>query len=183
MFEGPEEVLKRALKGERAAQEKLYLKHYNYAISVAMRYGGSRLEAQEVVQDAFINMFRRLETFDLEREFRPWFRRIVINASIDYFRKYHKSAELDNAFEIMENDSKVGAEILDELSSEDIMKAVQQLPPSYRIAFSMHVVDGYKLEEIAESLGVTVGSIKSNLFKAKARLKELLENWNHLDES
>lgn len=183
MFEGQEEVLKRAIKGERAAQEKLYVKNYNYAISIAMRYGGSRLEAQEVVNDAFINMFKRLDSFDLEREFKPWFRRIVVNASIDYYRKYHKSTALDDALEIMENDSAIEAEVLDDLSNEDIMKAVQALPPSYRMAFSMHVVDGFKLEEIAESLDISVGSVKSNLFKAKAKLKDLLNHWNYNNES
>lgn len=175
------ETLERALKGERSSQEKIYLKHYNYAISVAMRYGGSRFEAQEIVQDAFVNMFKRLETFDLEREFRPWFRRIVINSSIDYYRKYHKANEIKTNDELYDNDSSVDADVLSSLSANDIMLAVQQLPPSYRIVFVLHVVEGFKHEEIAEQLGITVGTTKSNLFKAKAQLREMLNQWNHAD--
>ncbi len=181
MSNNPNEILERALNGERASQEKIYLKHYNYAISVAMRYGGSRFEAQEIVQDAFVNMFKRLETFDLEREFRPWFRRIVINSSIDYYRKYHKANEIKTNDELYDNDSSVDADVLSSLSANDIMLAVQQLPPSYRIVFVLHIVEGFKHEEIAEQLGITVGSTKSNLFKAKAQLREMLNQWNQAD--
>lgn len=181
MSNNPNEILERALKGERSSQEKIYLKHYNYAISVAMRYGGSRFEAQEIVQDAFVNLFKRLETFDIDREFRPWFRRIVINSSIDYYRKYHKANEIKTNDELYDNDSSVDADVLSSLSANDIMLAVQQLPPSYRIVFVLHIVEGFKHEEIAEQLGITVGSTKSNLFKAKAQLREMLNQWNHTD--
>jgi RNA polymerase sigma factor (sigma-70 family) len=75
----------------------------------------------------------------------------------------------------------VDADVLSNLSANDIMLAVQQLPPSYRIVFVLHVVEGFKHEEIAEQLGITVGSTKSNLFKAKAQLREMLNQWNHAD--
>jgi RNA polymerase sigma-70 factor (ECF subfamily) len=157
----------------RHSQRKLYEHFYGYGMSVALRYSESREEALEIVNDSFLKVFNRLDQYDPAFPFKVWFRKILINSSIDYFRKFHKHPKVLEITEI--GDLKDTNSTLFDISPEDnMLPVVQKLPPAYRIVFNLYVMEEYKHHEIAEMLDISVGTSKSNLARAKVKLRELL---------
>ncbi len=139
-----------------------------------MPYSKSKEEAEEIADDAFLKVFKNLNTYDMDLSFKGWFRRILINSAIDYYRrnkKHNKSVDLDHAPEIESFDNN----IIDILSVNEIMQVVQGLPPAYKIVFNLYVLEGYKHREIAKQLNISEGTSKSNLSKAIAKLKSKLK--------
>jgi RNA polymerase sigma-70 factor (ECF subfamily) len=177
--------LKRLLEGclrqDRTSQKLLYKEFYGYGMSICLRYTDSRDEAAEILNDGFMNVFNNLKDFDLSRPFRPWLRKIMINLTINL---YHKKQRQIMTEEI--NDNHHGAErdrenILAGISYQEVIELLQKLPPAYRAAFNLHVIEGYSHEEIAVMLNISVGTSKSNLFKAKEKLKKIMKNYFELD--
>lgn len=161
------------LKGKRKSQEKLYQRFYAYGMSVCLRYTDTEEEALEVLNDGFMKVFTKLETFDTEKPFQSWFRRILINTSIN---QYHKSQKHKNNLPIEEGAQVAGENsILSQLSYEEMIKLIQELSPVYRTVFNLHVIDGYSHEEISEALQISVGASKSNLSRARANLRAMLK--------
>jgi len=165
-------ILKGCRKQKRSAQQALYMHFYDYAMSIAMRYSGNVMEAQEVTNDAFLKVFGKLDRYDEARSFKGWLRRIVVNTAIDYHRRNLKFAhhqDIETAFEVQNEE-----QVLSSLSEGELMEAVQALSPAYRTIFNLYAIEGYKHEEIAEQLGINAGTSKSNLAKARAKLKEII---------
>jgi len=165
-------LLKGCRKKNRKAQKELYMLFYNYAMSVAMRYSSDPMEAQEIANDAFIKVFNKLDLYDEAKSFKGWLRRIVVNTSIDYHRKsmkFSKQQNIEDALHVSDPE-----QALSRLSERELLDFVQQLSPAYRTIFNLYVIEGYKHEEIAKQLGINVGTSKSNLAKARAKLKELI---------
>ena len=161
-------------KGKSESQRELYTRFYNYAMSICLRYSKNRQEAEEIVNDGFIKVLSNLDKFNVNLSFKGWVRRIMINSSIDFFRrneKHYHSLDIVYAQNVS-----VSAQGLHNLSEEEIMKVVQDLPPSYRIVFNLFVVEGYKHNEIAQKLGISAGTSKSNLAKARMKLKVMLKS-------
>ena len=143
-------------------------------MSICLRYSKNRPEAQEIVNDGFIKVFTNLDKYSDTLSFKGWLRRIMINASIDFFRrneKHYHAIDIIHAQGVMVNE-----ESISKLSEAEIMQAVQHLPSSYRIVFNLYVVEGYKHEEIAQKLDISVGTSKSNLAKARMKLKLIMKN-------
>lgn len=173
-------ILKRAAKGHKQSQYELYESFYGYCMSVSLRFCDSREEAKEVVHDSFIKAFAKLGSVVSEDSFKPWLRRIVVNTSIDYYRK---NATEVHHLDIIEHDSiDVTENAIDKLSAEDIFKAIALLPPGYRMVFTLYAVEGYKHDEIGEKLGISTGTSKSNLSKARAKLQKLILEMNEVKE-
>ncbi len=168
-------LVEECLRGNRKAERRLYDLFYSYGFSIALRYANSREEAEEICADGFIKMFKHLEQYDPEQPFKPWLRRIFVNAAIDHIRKYKKHnsrhfVETDKAEHVSSSFNEAPAN----LGYEELMQCVHQLPPVYRTVFMLYAIDGYKHHEIAEKLGITVGTSKSNLAKARKKLQELI---------
>lgn len=147
---------------------------YAYGMSITMRYADSRDRAVLILNDAFMKVFENIRKYDRHRPFKPWFRQIIVNTAINHFnanKKYQKWEGLE------ENSAHMGREetIISGLSYDEIIEMVQQLSPAYRTVFNLYVIDGFKHEEIAELLGISVGTSKSNLHKAKQNLRAMLE--------
>lgn len=144
---------------------------------VALRYANNKEDAKEILGNAFIRVFKKLNHYDLDRPFDAWFCRLIIHASSDYYR-YAKDPylEIDSRESLMMEDPSV----LDYLSYEEILKCITQLSPQYRMVFNMYVIDGYKHQEIAEILNISIGTSKSNLNKAKKQLKKIIEETNEV---
>ena len=143
-------------------------------MSICLRYSKNRQEAEEIVNDGFIKILSNLDKYNVNLSFKGWLRRIMINTSIDFFRKNEKHY---NSLDIVyAQNVSVSAEGLKKLSEEEIMNVVQNLPPSYRMVFNLFVVEGYKHDEIAQKLGISVGTSKSNLAKARMKLKIMLQS-------
>jgi len=161
-------------RGDRKSLNQLYQKFYGYAMGICLRYARSREEATEIVNDGFYKVMTNLDKYTPGLSFKGWLRRVMINASIDHFRKHEKHY---NSFDISYvNHEYVTPDALQALSEEVILDAVQKLPPSYRIVFNLYVIEGYKHDEIAQKLGISVGTSKSNLNVARAKLMKALGN-------
>lgn len=172
-------VIEGCLKNDRRSQERLFQLYYGKLIVVALRYLSDRDTAEEVLQNSFIKIFEKLDTFDSSGSFDAWGKRIVANTAIDYLRKAKKDllfAGTDVFFVTETEDPIVDAENVESLSirGELALDAVQQLSPAYRTVFNMFVIENYSHKEIAEKLGISEGTSKSNLAKAKINLKAIL---------
>lgn len=168
-------IIEGCYKKQRESQKRLYKLHYAYGMSITMRYAKSRDEAAQIFNDAFMKVFTNIKSYDINRPFKPWLRRIIINTAINHFHKTNKDGvRLQNLN--MKNESlKVDETITSGISYTEIIEMVQQLTPAYRTVFNLYVIEGYKHREIAEKLGISEGTSKSNLSKAKQNLQSMLE--------
>lgn len=147
---------------------------YAYGMSITLRYANSRNEGAAILNDSFMKVFENIDQFDTERDFKPWFRRIVINTAIN---EYHKNKKrMEKVEPISErHDLLTDNKIVNGISYAEIIELIQKLSPVYRTVFNLYVIEGYKHREIAEMLEISVGTSKSNLSKAKSNLRDLLE--------
>lgn len=167
-----ESLLKACLRGQARAQRRLYNQYFAYVLTVCLHYAPTREAAEEMAQNAFVRMFRRLDTFERRGNFRAWLRRLTVNCAIDYLRKYRRPLFLVEEFDPTLEPSEPNA-ALRQLEREDVLALLQQLPVSYRLVFNLFVLEEYTHPEIAEELGISVGTSKSNLSRARRKLRQL----------
>jgi RNA polymerase sigma-70 factor (ECF subfamily) len=175
------ELITRAQRGEEQAFEALFHQHKQRVYSLCLRMIGNTAEAEELTQEAFLQVFRKIHTFRGESAFSTWLHRVTVNIVLMRLRKKTISMTPleDNARgeEFDKQRKQYGAPDLGLASSIDRMnleRAIAQLPHGYRQAFVLHDVQGYEHNEIAAMLGRSIGNSKSQLHKARARLRELL---------
>lgn len=142
-------------------------------MSICLRYAHDKEEAIEVVNDGFLKIFQHIDDFDTTRPFKAWLGRIMVNTSIDRLRS-RKKIVFTNDLAIAEEPS-IAAEAIDKLSYEELLYLIQTLPPTYKTVFNLFVIEGWQHQEIATLLGISEGTSKSNLFKAKKILQEKIE--------
>ncbi len=166
------DIISGCLSGSRKMQEALYAKYASKMYAVCLRYSGNADDAQDLLQEGFIKIFKNLDKFRSDGSFEGWIRRIFVNTSIEYYRK--KSAlqkKIDPAEVVVEDKSFT---ILDELAEDDIINMIRELPPGYKLVFNMHVIEGYSHKEIADLLNINEGTSKSQLARAKMALKKMI---------
>ncbi len=166
------QLIRGCIRHDRKSQKMLYKAFYGFAMAICLRYAGNRDEAAEVMNQGFMKVFTKIETFDASKPFKAWLGRIMMNASIDNYRANLKmvyAEELENADHV--NDGTVTDS---NLNYQDLLAMVQQLPQAYRTVFNLFAIDGYSHEEIADMLNINVGTSKSNLFKARQKLKQMI---------
>ncbi|MGV3631129.1 MAG: RNA polymerase sigma factor [Bacteroidota bacterium] len=169
------------VNNSRKAQEKLFKLFYGKMLYLVLRYHHDRDTAQEVVQEGFIKVFEKMSGFDMQGSFDAWVRRIMVNTAIDFIRRNNKMTlvELnDNYREDFPEDSADELEHELEKNRQLAMESIQELSPAYKMVFNLYYVEDYTHKEIAEELGISEGTSKSNLAKAKIRLKQILEQKN-----
>ncbi len=147
---------------------------YAYGMSITLRYADSRQEAAEILNDAFMKVFNNISSYDTNRPFKPWLRRIIVNTAINHYHK-HKTDTQQVDFDTVGSEISREQEILSGISYDEIVEMVQQLSPAYRTVFNLYVIEGFKHREIAEMLDIAVGTSKSNLAKAKRNLQSIVE--------
>jgi RNA polymerase sigma factor (sigma-70 family) len=175
------ELLAGCQRQERVAQRRLYAQFYSFGLNVCLRYARHREQAVEAVNDGFLKIFRDLHRFDASRHpedvlgsFRGWLKRIMIHTAIDHYRANERHQHQQELNDVTLNQADPGATPLDSLSYDELLVLVQRLPPAYRTVFNLAVIDGFGHEEIADQLKISVGTSKSNLFKARAHLRTML---------
>ena len=167
------DLIKGCIEGNRQMQELLYRKFSSKMYGVCLRYSGNSEDANDLLQEGFIKVFKNLEKFRSEGSFEGWIRRIFVNTSIEHFRK---KVKLYNVTEVQENTIEdFDLSVLDTLAEKDIMMLINGLSPGYKTVFNMHVVEGYSHKEIAAMLGINEGTSKSQLARAKGVLRKSLE--------
>lgn len=162
-------------KGDPIAQKELYDIYRHKWFTICLRYVHKREDAMDVLQNALIKIYTKLDQYDSKLgEFNSWSSRIVVNESIMFQRKYWNKNEISglNLELITEHQDE---KAISNLTLEEMTSRIQKLPTGYRLVFNMYVIEGYSHKEIAEKLGISIGTSKSQLFKAKAILKKQFE--------
>lgn len=166
-------------KLHRRSQKLLYEEFYGYAMSICLRYADSRDEAAAILNDGFMKIFTHIRQFDLSKPLKPWLRKVMINTAINDYRRKQRAIQA----EAMEkaNQQSDNENVISGISYQEIIAMLQKLPPAYRTVFNLYAIEGYKHEEIAKMLQISVGTSKSNLFKAKECLKKILNEFFETD--
>ena len=173
-------IVKSCLNGDRLSQKVLYEAFYGKMFAVCLRYTGDYYEAQDVLHDGFIKIYSKLESFKNMGSFEGWVRRIIVNNAIDYIKQRNRlflnhieDKRLENIEDAYFKESEL--EKLNELKANQVMELIQKLSPAYRTVFNLYVIEEYSHKEIAEILNISIGTSKSNLAKAKIRLREIFK--------
>lgn len=152
-------------------------------MSIALRYAQNKEEAIEILNDGFLKIFQHISEFDTTRPFKAWLAKIMVNTAIDHLRSKKRISFTEDITQVY--DLGMDDKAMDKLSYDELLLLVQSLPPAYRMVFNLYVMEGYQHQEIAEQLGISEGTSKSNLFKAKKILKEKIEkatSYNTVDK-
>jgi len=176
-------LIRGCIERDNKSQQVFYEHYYGFALKTVFRYIYRYEKATDVVNDSFVKIFNSLEKFQLAKEksdtekiLMGWMKRILINTAIDELRKQQVAPEIGELpayiWEEMDKSQNADQKIL----YKELICEVKRLPPSYRNVFNMFVIDGFSHNEIARTLGISEGTSKSALAKAKAQLKKFLEN-------
>jgi RNA polymerase sigma-70 factor (ECF subfamily) len=170
---------------DRESQKKIYNSFYSYGMAICDRYTKRKEDSIEIYNDSFLKIFKEIHRYkpsyaDEVNSFKGWLRKIMIYTAIDHCRKYNKhyfTAELDtsiNYFPVEEENA------FDMISHDEIIRAIRELSPAYRTVLNLFIIDGFSHEEISNQLGISVGTSKSNLSKARQQLQKILKNDNKI---
>jgi RNA polymerase sigma factor (sigma-70 family) len=148
-------------------------------MAICDRYTSKQDDALEILNDGFLKIFREIHHYkpaytDVVSSFKGWLRKIMVYTAIDHYRKYHKHQMVTQLDDVVYQMASVNEDALDKLSYEEIIRAVQELSPGYRTVFNLFVIEGLSHDEIATQLGISTGTSKSNLFKARLQLQKIL---------
>lgn len=184
------ELVDGCMAGDRRAQQRVHEQFYGKMMAVCMRYTKNTDQAKDILQDGFIKVFRSMESFNRAGSFEGWIRRIIVNTAIDHFRRSKHSylllgeeRSIEDFKDQDEEDTLAdeSGEDLPDLKPADVINAMQKLTPAYRTVFNLYVFEEMTHKEIADALGINVGTSKSNLAKAKHNLKKLLRQENKIN--
>ncbi len=176
------ELIRLAQQGDAAAFERLYQLHNRRVYSLCLRMVGNTAEAEDLTQEAFLQLFRKIATFRGESAFSTWLHRLAVNVVLMKLRK--KSGKETSLEQVTDPDEESGTPRRDfgtldvrlsgSLDRVNLQRAVEQLPPGYKAVFVLHDVQGFEHNEIAQIMGCSIGNSKSQLHKARMRLRDLL---------
>ena len=163
-------------KHDAKAQGELYSQYNRILFAICLRYSPNYADAEDNLQDAFLTIFKKIEQYNGKGSFEGWMKRVTVNTVLQKYRK-QRSFEIVNEGQI--EDEEVDTEIeSEEIPLDFLLKIVQELPDRYRTVFSLYIMDGYQHKEIAEMLGISDGTSKSNLARARMILKNRIEEYN-----
>ena len=167
-----QDLIKQCLAHKKQAQELLYLRFSGKMMSVCLRYAGSRPEAEDMLQEGFIRVFKSLPQFKATGSLEGWIRSIIVHVAIRNWQQQKKNEreELNVHFELQ--DSTVSA--IDQLSAKELMAMITKLPNGYRMVFNMYILDGYSHQEIASMTGIQEGTSRSQLAKSRMVLQKMI---------
>ena len=177
------EAIRLAQQGDAAAFERIYRLHSRRVFALCLRMVGNTTEAEDLTQEAFLQLFRKIHTFRGESAFSTWLHRLSVNVVLMRLRK--KSLPETSLEETTEPDEETGGPrkevggpdllLSGSIDRVNLQRAIEQLPPGYKTVFVLHDIQGYEHNEIAEIMGCSIGNSKSQLHKARMRLRELLQ--------
>ncbi|MFN0291862.1 RNA polymerase sigma factor [Pedobacter helvus] len=166
------ELIASCKKGDLRQQELLYKQFYGYALGICIRYLSNRDDALEAANDSFIKVFKSINSFNEENDFKPWFRKVLVNTSLDYKRKSMRFSEAIELTDTIPQSTHTSA--IDKLSAQDILALMKNLNEMQRTVFNLYEIDGYAHKEIASMLNIPESSSRTYLTRAKQALQQLL---------
>src|SRR2546428_6293075 len=166
-----EELIAGCRSGNRKAQETIYRLYASKMLGVCSRYAKDHQEAEDMLQVGFVRMFDKICSFKNEGSFEGWLRRIMVNTAIEFYRRSSKMyvVDVEEAYDQHSDEFPMHA-----INVNDLMKIIQALPPGYRMVFNMYAIEGYSHREIAETMGISEGTSKSQLARARNVLKIII---------
>ncbi len=170
-----DELIIQCKKQDAKAQGELYNLYNRILFAICLRYSPNYAEAEDNLQDAFITIFKKIEQYNGKGSFEGWIKRITVNTVLQKYRKQRSFEIVDEGQIEDEEETEIETE---EIPLDFLLKIVQELPDRYRLVFSMYVMDGYQHKEIAEMLGISDGTSKSNLARARTILQKKIEEYN-----
>ena len=164
-------ILAQLKKGDPSAQKALYDKYSALFFAICLRYVKNRSEAEDVMIESFFKIFSKIHQYKDQGSFEGWMKRVVVNQALMSIRKNNNlnlHVDIENAYEINER-----PKAIDNINHNEILSLIQQLPIGYRTVFNLYVIEGFKHREIAEKLGISINTSKSQLILAKKKLRNL----------
>ncbi len=181
-----EELVQGCLRSDPVAQKALYQQFARKMMSVCMRYANSSDQAQDMLQDGFVKVYQKMDRYRGEGPLGGWIARTMVNTALDHLRRnkpYDHSLDLTEAEHLHQED----ATVMSSMTTDELMVLIQALPAGYRTVFNLFAIEGYPHKEIAEMLGISENTSKSQFMKARAYLrrqlpKALVSQYSHGDE-
>ena len=171
-------LVKGCLRGDSLSQEKLFKLYYGLMLGICLRYTTNRSDAKEILQEGFIKIFNKLELFEFKGTLLSWMKKVMVNTAIDRYR----SKKIEPVFVEIKDNLEFNEDILTQLHKEELLNELVHLPEGYRLIFNLYVIEGFSHREIAEKLNITEGTSKSQLYKAREYLKQIIESKNKRSE-
>ncbi len=168
------ELIQQCLKNNRHYQEIFYRKYADKMYSVCLIYAENEDDACDVLQDGFIKIFNKLYQFDTGKPIEAWMRKIFINTALEIFRKNKRKREVYKEYH--RNSGKTYVDIIDNIGAKEIRNFVNMLPAKARMVLKLFAIEGYSHIEISEMMGITVGTSKSQLYRARTILKKYINS-------
>lgn len=173
------EIISGCIRKDRASQHLLYKEFYSYCMGICKRYSISDFEAADVLNNGFLKIFNNIDKYDPAKPIKAWISKIIVNTAIDHYRTNLRFTTYDDISEYEHQGTE--AIVYEQMAYKELLMLVQSLSPSYRVVFNMYAIDGYTHDEIAKTLNISVGTSKSNLFKARQRLQEMIRDMEPLN--
>ncbi len=170
MADVPENIIEGCKKGKQRYQEELYHLLAPRMYGLCLKYANDRDDAKDIMQDGFIKVFQKIEQYGGKGSFEGWVRRIMINTALEKYRSQVTIYSLDERMPL--SDEGMQSTVIENLSAEDLLGLIRQLTPKYRMVFNLYAIEGYNHKEIGELLGISEGTSKSNLSRARIILQE-----------
>ncbi len=167
-------LIEGCVAGHRMAQKYLYERYFGRLMGIAYRYSKDKQDALDIINQGFLKIFQSLHRYQPTGSLLSWMRTIMLRTALNHIRCKESFVDIDNIIQT-EEDTPLSNDALLELDIDYIVQALQQLPTANRTVFSLYEIDGYKHQEIADMLGISVGTSKWHLSEAKTRLKKILK--------
>ncbi|MFC2114248.1 RNA polymerase sigma factor [Bacteroidota bacterium] len=164
------EIIEGCSIGNRSDQGRLYQLFSSKMFSVCLYYSKDQSEAEDILHDGFMKVFKNIHQFEGKGSFEGWIKRIMINTALERFRKQNFLYPVDDVYEFIEDEGY--EDIISNISFNDLLRLITNLSPQYRMVFNLYVIEGHTHKEIGEMLGISIGTSKSNLARARMILQE-----------
>lgn len=164
-------LIQKCTQGDRRAQTDLYNQYAPTMMSICRRYTKNTEEAEEVLINGFVKIFKNISSYTGKGNFEGWMKRIIVNEALNYQKQFKSKWD---RVSLLERDTKTNSSTSDE--AEDLLKMLQSLPTGYQTVFNLYAIEGYKHKEIAKMLNISENTSKSQLRKAKAMLQKIINN-------
>lgn len=166
------DYLEACVRQERWAQELLYKDYYGILMPLCQRYANNKEDALDIMHEGFIKVFKHISKYQMGTSLNAWIKRIMVNTAIDFYRKKvrRRTENLDTAYSVKSADPNA----INFLAAEEIIQHLHKLSPSYRSIFNLYVIEGFSHREIAEKMNISESTSRSNLVKARAKLRASL---------
>jgi RNA polymerase sigma-70 factor (ECF subfamily) len=168
-------IIKGCLSGKRKAQQELYNLFSEQMFGVCQYYSKDYTEAEDTLHEGFMKVFQNMKQFGNKGSLAGWIRRIMINTALEKYRKQHQLYALNDNIDFVDDID--FSEVIDDISVQDLIRLIRELSPKYRVVFNLYAIEGYSHREIGEMLGISEGTSKSNLSRARYILQDKVKKY------